>query len=85
VITGLDHAWFVGLVGDAQENRPRYAVAVFLENGGSGGKSAGPIANQVIHALIAEGYLEGNPQSRPARRPAQPTGIADVEPTGGAG
>jgi penicillin-binding protein 2 len=84
-ITGLDHAWFVGLVGDAQEHRPRYAVAVLLEHGGSGGKSAGPIANQVIHALIAEGYLQGDPHSRPARQPLQPIGTADIEPTGGAG
>jgi len=84
-ITGLNHAWFVGLVGDAREHRPRYAVAVLLEHGGSGGKSAGPIANQVIHALIAEGYLQGDPQSRPARKPLQPIGADDVEPTGGAG
>lgn len=84
-ISGLNHAWFVGLVGDAREHRPRYAVAVLLEHGGSGGKSAGPIANQVIHALIAEGYLQGDPQSRPVRKPLQPIGAADVEPTGGAG
>ena len=85
VIKELDHGWFVGLVGDAKENRPRYAVAVFLEDGGSGGKSAGPIANQVIHALIEEGYLEGDPRSRPERKAAQPTGEGEVEPTGGAG
>ncbi len=59
VIRGLEHGWFVGLVGNAGENRPRYAVAVVLENGGSGGKSAGPIANGVIQALVAEGYLKG--------------------------
>lgn len=84
-ITGLDHGWFVGLVGDARENRPRYAVSVLLEHGGSGGKSAGPIANQVIHALIAEGYLEGDPRARPVREPARPSGAAEVEPSGGAG
>jgi penicillin-binding protein 2 len=83
--TPVDHAWFVGLVADAQEPRPRYAVAVLLENGGSGGKSAGPIANQVIHALIKEGYLHGDPHSRPARKPLQRIGTADIEPTGGAG
>ncbi len=83
--TPVDHAWFVGLVADAQEPRPRYAVAVLLENGGSGGKSAGPIANQVIHALIKEGYLKGDPHSRPARKPLQRIGTADIEPTGGAG
>ncbi len=52
-----DHAWLVCLVGGAAEGRPRYAIAVVVEFGGSGGKVAGPIANQVIHALMAEGYL----------------------------
>ena len=80
-----DHGWFVGLVGDARENRPRYAIAVVLEYGGSGGKSAGPIANQVIQALIEEGYLEGDARARPKRSALQPTGEPDIEPTGGAG
>ena len=56
-IQGLSHAWFVGLVGEKEQGRPKYAVAVILEYGGSGGRAAGPIANQVIRALQAEGYL----------------------------
>lgn len=84
-IKDLDHGWFVGLAGDAAENRPRYAIAVFLEDGGSGGKSAGPIANQVIHALITEGYLQGDARARPKRTAPQPLGEGDVEPSGGAG
>ncbi|MFZ4465769.1 MAG: penicillin-binding transpeptidase domain-containing protein [Phycisphaerales bacterium] len=72
-VKGLEHGWFVGLAGDAGENRPRYAIAVLLENGGSGGKSAGPIANQVIHALVAEGYLAGDPRMR-SRPKVQPMG-----------
>lgn len=59
-IAGLDHAWFAGLVGDGTRERPRYAMAVLVEYGGSGGKVAGPIAAQVIRAMIAEGYLEGS-------------------------
>ena len=53
------HAWFVGLVGpgDAQHARPRYAIAVLVEYGGSGGRTAGPIANEIIRALTAHGYL----------------------------
>ncbi len=50
-----DHAWCVFLCGDGE--RPRYAVAVVIDHGGSGGKVAGPIANQVVRALVAEGYL----------------------------
>jgi penicillin-binding protein 2 len=69
------HAWFVGLVGAAapgagdeaardarSEERavPRYAIAVLVEHGGSGGRTAGPIANEIIRALVAEGYLPGD-------------------------
>lgn len=53
----LDHAWFVVLAGRAGENRPRYAVAVLVEFGGSGGRIAGPLTNQILLALKAEGYL----------------------------
>tara|TARA_Y100000589_G_scaffold3749_2_gene3335 strand:+ start:1440 stop:3686 length:2247 start_codon:yes stop_codon:yes gene_type:complete len=53
-IDELHHAWFVGLAGDVT---PRYAVAVLVEHGGSGGRVAGPIANQVIHALQRTGHL----------------------------
>jgi len=87
-VTGLEHAWFVGLAGDAGEDRPRYAIAVLVENGGSGGKCAGPIANQVIHALADEGYLSGDQRLRAGRPPAQPTGEPGMdgpEATGGAG
>ncbi|MDX2130439.1 MAG: penicillin-binding transpeptidase domain-containing protein [Planctomycetota bacterium] len=49
-----DHSWFVVLAG---RDRPRYAIAVVIDFGGSGGKVSGPIANQIIHALVAEGYL----------------------------
>jgi len=52
----LDHSWFVGLVGSEADARPRYAIAVILEYGGSGGRVAGPIANQIIKALKDEGY-----------------------------
>lgn len=61
---GLEHAWFVGLVGDAVDSRPRYAIAVVLEHAGSGGRAAGPVAAATIEALIAEGYLGG-----PSREP----------------
>ena len=57
-ILRLDHAWWVGLVGSERDERPRYAIAVIVEYGGSGGRTAGPVANQIIHALQQEGYLE---------------------------
>ena len=40
-----DHAWFVGY---APAQSPRIAVAVIVENSGSGGRIAGPIARQVM-------------------------------------
>jgi penicillin-binding protein 2 len=56
VLRDGDHSWLVCLVGPAG-GQPKFAVAVVVDYGGSGGKVAGPIANQIIHALIAEGYL----------------------------
>ncbi|MBX3402062.1 MAG: hypothetical protein KF699_01490 [Phycisphaeraceae bacterium] len=61
-----DHAWCVFLCGDAE--RPRYAVAVVIDHGGSGGRVAGPVATQVIRALMAEGYLPAAEDQRRAGR-----------------
>lgn len=58
-----DHAWFVGLAG-GEGGRPRFAISVILEHGGSGGKVAGPIAVEAIRALVAEGYFSGGPRRR---------------------
>ncbi len=56
------HAWFVGLVGPAGDRpQPRYAIAIVVEYGGSGGRTAGPIANEIVRALLAEGYLTAAP------------------------
>ena len=52
----LDHSWFVVLVGP-EAGQPKFAVAVMVENGGSGGRVAGPLCNQVLWQLRAEGYL----------------------------
>jgi len=57
VLTGLSHAWFVGLVGPERSQRPTHAIAVMVEYGGSGGRVAGPIANEIVRVLRDEGYL----------------------------
>jgi penicillin-binding protein 2 len=57
-IGDLEHAWFVGLVGEEATGEPRYAIATILEHAGSGGRAAGPLAAAVVRALVAEGYLE---------------------------
>lgn len=53
----IDHSWFVVLAGPESAGRPTVAVAVIVENGGSGGRVAGPLCNQVLRALQAEGHL----------------------------
>lgn len=58
VMRNGDHSWYVILVGD-EGGPPKYAVAVVVDYGGSGGRVSGPIANQIVHALIEEGYLAG--------------------------
>ena len=56
--TGIDkpsHAWFIGYF---PARKPRYAIAVVLEEGGSGGKNAGPIAQKMIQAMLELGLIE---------------------------
>ncbi len=47
------HAWFTGYY--PAEN-PQYAITVFIQNGGSGGKVAVPIFKQIIEGIIGLGY-----------------------------
>jgi len=44
------HAWFIGFVGDPE---PRYAVAVFLENGGAGMAGSLAIGRELLAAAMA--------------------------------
>jgi penicillin-binding protein 2 len=52
-----DHSWYVCTVALEGDVQPRYAIAVFVEYGGSGGRVAGPIANQIVWQLRELGYL----------------------------
>lgn len=54
------HAWFAGYV---PADQPRYAFAVYLEHGGSGGKAAAPIARQVILSMIEADLLNIDPDA----------------------
>ncbi|MAD20705.1 MAG: hypothetical protein CMJ52_11270 [Planctomycetaceae bacterium] len=57
-VTGrASHAWYAGLIAPAGSVEPRYAFAVIVEHGNSGGRAGGPVAAQMIRALAAEGYL----------------------------
>lgn len=46
-----DHAIFIGY---APYDDPKFAIAVVIENGESGGRTAGPIAKEVLEVLIIE-------------------------------
>lgn len=45
-----DHAWFAGY---APADDPLVAMAVLVENGGSGGRAAGPIVRELMDAWLA--------------------------------
>lgn len=71
-----DHAWFTAI---APADRPRIAVAVFIENGGHGGQAAAPVAKELLSAyLSAEGEGRGPANSS---TDTQGTGVA-AQPDG---
>jgi cell division protein FtsI/penicillin-binding protein 2 len=47
----IDTAWFVGV---APLSNPQWAVAVVIEQGGSGGKVAAPTARRILQYLLGE-------------------------------
>ncbi|MDD2480910.1 MAG: penicillin-binding transpeptidase domain-containing protein [Lutispora sp.] len=46
---GKPHSWFIGF---APSENPQIAIAVIVENGGSGGSIAAPIANKVMKKAL---------------------------------
>jgi len=48
------HAWFAGYF---PVDQPQYAVAVMLENGGSGSKVAGPLVREIVQFMAEEDIL----------------------------
>ncbi len=47
-----DHALFVGYVAEEDSGRPRFALSVIVEHGGSGGKVAAPLALRVARDVL---------------------------------
>jgi peptidoglycan glycosyltransferase len=47
--TGVPHAWFMAM---APVEQPRFAIAVIVEHGGEGSRSALPVARQVLAAAL---------------------------------
>lgn len=48
----LCHAWMTGFF---PVNQPKYAVTVFIENGGSGNEAAAPVFREIIEQITAAG------------------------------
>ncbi|MDU4961444.1 MAG: penicillin-binding transpeptidase domain-containing protein [Sporomusaceae bacterium] len=49
---GDSHAWFIGF---APVDEPRFAIAIILENAGSGGAAAAPLAGQLLSYAVRQG------------------------------
>ncbi|HJO03230.1 MAG TPA: penicillin-binding protein 2 [Acidobacteriota bacterium] len=74
-----NHAWFVAA---APIDDPEVAVAVYLENGGSGGGAAAPIGGEILASYFGEPLEEGAVRRLPIGDPAdvtEPTIDADPE------
>jgi len=52
---GADHAWFVGF---APADRPRLALAVVVEHGGSGSQAAAPVAAALFRMARDTGWFD---------------------------
>lgn len=48
---GDSHAWFIGF---APYNNPQIAIAVLIENGGTGGENSAPIAGKIMNKYLNE-------------------------------
>ncbi len=48
---GTSHSWFIGFAGK-DANRPQYAIAVIIEEGGEGTRVALPLARRVLLAAV---------------------------------
>lgn len=49
--TGTSHSWFIGFAGK-DPNRPQYAIAVIIEEGGEGTRVALPLARRVLVSAL---------------------------------
>jgi len=50
---GTSHSWFIGFAGK-DPNKPQYAVAALVEDGGEGTRVALPMAKKVLQAALAQ-------------------------------
>lgn len=72
---GHDHSIFMGF---APQDKPRVAVAVYVENGGFGADLAAPLASLVIEQAVT-GHLSAASKKKAARWSAKNVKITPVE------
>ena len=69
VRTLANHAWFAGFAPyeapEADGGIPKIAIAVLVEDGGSGGRVAAPLAGAIVEAAVELGLIEGPPSAQP--------------------
>jgi len=52
-VPGANTTWFIAFAGDSEEEPPKLAIAVVLQNqSGTGGSTAAPIARSVMQAIL---------------------------------
>jgi cell division protein FtsI/penicillin-binding protein 2 len=51
----IDHAWFIGY---APADDPQVAIAVVVQYGGSGGKTAATVGKKALLACVEHGYIK---------------------------
>ncbi len=69
----LDHAWFIAF---APLDNPRIALAVIVENGGSGSRAAAPIARQVLDYYLHGG--EKTPEDGEAEQEPETERVEEI-------
>ena len=50
---GTSHSWFIGFAGK-DPNKPQYAIAALVEEGGEGTRVALPLAKKVLQAALEQ-------------------------------
>lgn len=74
---GRKMTWFIGF---APYDTPRYAFAMLVEDGASGGSTVAPKAKRMLDQILREVDGLGEPEPAPAPEPP-PAPVAEPEPT----
>ncbi len=89
VRTRANHAWFAGFAPyqepGADSGIPMIAIAVLVEDGGSGGSVAAPMARAIVEAAVELGLIDGpppvggsSPNNPPGNKPSPNEPTAEI-------